>query len=459
MPKLYNTRTKQKEQFKPICDKSVGLYTCGPTVYNYAHIGNLRTYIFEDLLKRVLKMNGYLVNHVMNITDVGHLTDDADYGEDKMEKGAKREGRTAWDIADFYTKAFKNDIAELNILEPSIWCIATDHIPQQIEQVQTLINKGFTYETSDGIYFDTTKLEDYGKLANLKAQELRAGERVDMGEKKNPHDFALWKFTKEGETRQMEWDAFGRKGFPGWHIECSAMSMKYLGNQFDIHCGGIDHVPVHHTNEIAQAEACSGVKPWVNVWMHGEFLVIGEDKDNNKIKMAKSGDNFITLQTLKDRGYSPLAYRYYLLQAHYRKQLAFSWEAMDAAASGLKRLKNIVQYLPEQLEENPHLEQEFFSAVNDDLNIAEALGVLWRGIKEEKLDMKTVIKFDKVLGLNLHEIEAEIDIPENVQLLLDERVLAREEKNWELSDKLRDEIASLGFKVEDSGEGQEVRKL
>ncbi|PIY93383.1 MAG: cysteine--tRNA ligase, partial [Candidatus Magasanikbacteria bacterium CG_4_10_14_0_8_um_filter_32_14] len=255
MLKIYNTLTKKIEEFKSISDKEVGLYTCGPTVYNYAHIGNLRTFVFEDILKRILKYNNYQVKHVMNITDVGHLTDDADTGEDKMEKGSRREGKTAWEIAEFYTKAFKKNLQELNIEPPTTWCKATDNIPEQIALVQTLIDKDFTYETSDGIYFDTTKLADYGKLANLQNQNLEAGARVEMGEKKNPHDFALWKFSKENEQKQMEWDAFGKKGFPGWHIECSAMSSKYLGHHFDIHCGGIDHIPVHHTNEIAQSEA------------------------------------------------------------------------------------------------------------------------------------------------------------------------------------------------------------
>ncbi|MBT6334779.1 MAG: cysteine--tRNA ligase, partial [Candidatus Magasanikbacteria bacterium] len=244
---LYNTRTKQKEVFTPIKDNEVSLYTCGPTVYNYAHIGNLRTYVFEDILRRVLMFAKYNVNHVMNITDVGHLTDNADAGEDKMEKGSKRDGKSASEIATFYTEAFKKDMKDLHLLMPTTLCAATDHIPEQILQVQTLIDNGYTYETNDGIYFDTTKIEDYGKLANLKGQELQAGVRVELGEKKNLHDFALWKFTKPGETRQMEWEAFGKKGFPGWHIECSAMSMKYLGNHFDIHCGGIDHIPVHHT--------------------------------------------------------------------------------------------------------------------------------------------------------------------------------------------------------------------
>jgi len=288
MLKIYNTLTKKTEEFKSITDRKVDLYTCGPTVYHYAHIGNLRTFVFEDILKRVLEYNNYQVNHVMNITDVGHLTDDADNGEDKMEKGSKREGKTAWEIAKFYTEAFQKNLKELNIESPTTWCKATDNIPEQIALVQTLIDKGFTYKTNDGIYFDTTKLSDYGKLANLANQELEAGARVDMGEKKNPHDFALWKFSNSNEQRQMEWEAFGKKGFPGWHIECSAMSSKYLGHHFDIHCGGIDLIPVHHTNEIAQSEAAFDEKPWVNYWMHGEFIVLKNDE-----KMSNKSDDVL----------------------------------------------------------------------------------------------------------------------------------------------------------------------
>ena len=459
MLKLYNSLSREKEKFKSLHGDTIGLYTCGPTVYNYAHIGNLRTYVFEDILVRVLKYNNFKVNHVMNITDVGHLTDDADQGEDKMEAGAKREGKTAWEIAKFYEEAFKHDIAKLNILEPTIWCRATDHIEEQINLVQTLIDKDYTYETSDGIYFDTTKFENYGELANLKKQELKAGARVDMGEKKNPHDFALWKFNKEGETRQMQWEApFGaaqgksdRKGFPGWHVECSAMSMKYLGEQFDIHCGGVDHKPIHHTNEIAQTESATGKKPWVNFWLHGEFLLLDEGK------MSKSKEEFITLQTLRDKNISPLAYRYFLLQAHYRKQLNFSWEALDGATQGLKKLKNQIKNIEPNAITDEKVMVEFNSAINDDLNMPEALAILWTALKDKHISLDTVIKFDKILGLNLHEIEeAEVEIPAEVQELLDARKLAREEKNWEESDRLRDEIAGLGFKVEDTNDGQKI---
>ncbi|HAT03206.1 MAG TPA: cysteine--tRNA ligase [Candidatus Magasanikbacteria bacterium] len=466
---LYNTLTRKKEEFNPLQAHTAGLYTCGPTVYNYAHIGNLRTYVFEDILKRVLQYNGYTVNHVMNITDVGHLTSDADEGEDKMEKGAKREGKTAWEIAEFYTQAFKQNLKDLHILEPNIWCKATDHIEEQINLVQKLTDKGFTYETSDGIYFDTTKLADYGKLANLQNQELKAGARVDLGEKRNAHDFALWKWSERSERhpegdqpkskRQMEWPApFGagqgqtRMGFPGWHIECSAMSAKYLGQPFDIHCGGIDHVPVHHTNEIAQSEAAYD-KPLANYWMHGEFLLVNEGK------MAKSENNFITLETLKEKGISPLAYRYFLLQTHYRKQLNFSWEALEASQTALKKLQQQVESLPDHKKQDSWFKDKFNEWINDDLNIPNALAWIWQAIKEKDITKETLLDFDKVLGLNLDAKEETIVIPTEVQNILDARLKARTEKNWTESDRLRDEIKKLNFDVEDTKEGQKINKL
>ncbi|MBD3311421.1 MAG: class I tRNA ligase family protein [Candidatus Magasanikbacteria bacterium] len=489
MLKLYNTLTRKIEEFKALEDKKVGLYTCGPTVYNYAHIGNLRTYVFEDILKRVLLYNKYKIKHVMNITDVGHLTDDADFGEDKLEKAARKTNKDAWEIADFYTQAFQNNIEDLNILEPDIWCKATDHIKEQIKLVQALIDKGLTYETSDGIYFDTTKIDDYGKLANLKNQELKAGARVEMGEKKNPHDFALWKWSEQSELhpersegsrqqselhpersessakkpkRQMEWEApfgkaqgkFGRMGFPGWHIECSAMSIKYLGDQFDIHCGGIDHLPVHHTNEIAQSEAYTGKKPWVKYWLHGEFLLI------NSGKMAKSEDNFITLDTIKDKGFSPLSYRYFLLQTHYRKQLNFSWEALEAAKNGLDRLYRLVLETKKMETDDsaPETKDKFLELINDDLNIPEALALVWDGLKDRSISYETLLNFDKVLGLGLDNIKEEVEIPSQVQALLDKRAKAREEKDWKKSDEIREEIEKMGYRLEDSDEGQRVVK-
>ncbi len=450
---VYNTLTRTKQEFHPITMGHVSLYTCGPTVYNFPHIGNLRTYVFEDILKRVLKYNDYKVEHVMNITDVGHLTDDGDHGDDKMELGAIREGKSAWDIAAFYTEAFFKDMLLLDIIVPTVWCKATDHINEQMSLVETLNDKGFTYQTSDGIYFDTTKLSDYGALAMLDKQTLRAGARVDMGEKKNPQDFALWKFTPEGQTRQMEWDAFGKKGFPGWHLECSAMSMKYLGDHFDIHCGGIDHIPVHHTNEIAQTEAATGKKLWVNYWMHGEFMLVDGEK------MSKSKNNFYTLADVVNKGFSPMAYRYFLLQAHYRKQINFTWEALEAAQSGLDRMRAMVKQIDPTVQAHHTLEQDFFEAINDDLNIPEALALTWKALKNKEISLQTIIAFDKIFGLKLHETEVTVeDIPAEVQLLLDERADVRANKNWSESDRLRDAIAALGFDVLDTSEGQKAEK-
>ncbi len=451
---LYNTLTRRVEEFSPLHPPQVGLYTCGPTVYNFAHIGNLRTYVFEDILKRTLLASGYQVNHVMNITDVGHLTSDADEGEDKLEKGSRREGKSAWDIAEFYTRAFEQDLAALNIVPPTTWCKATDHISEQIALVQTLIDKGFTYTTTDGIYFDTTKLADYGKLALLQRQQLSAGARVDMGEKKDAHDFALWKFTPAKEQRQMEWEAFGHKGFPGWHIECSAMATKYLGQPFDIHCGGIDHVPVHHTNEIAQSEAAYSV-PLANYWLHGEFLVVPSGD-----KMAKSGDNFLTIASINQKNISPLAYRYLLLQTHYRKQLAFSWEALEAASTGYERLKHVVAEIENStgaVDQTAHA--KFLQLISNDLDTPAALALAWevaRGDLPSAVKRATLLEFDRVLGLNLEKksTTAPIVIPENVQTLLTARAEARQAKNFAASDRLRDEIRALGYIVEDTPTGQ-----
>lgn len=462
MLELFNTMNRKKEAFTPLTPTAVSLYTCGPTVYNYAHIGNLRTYIFEDILKRVLKYNGYQVNHVMNITDVGHLTDDADSGEDKMEKGAAREGKSAWDIAQFYTEAFKTDLAALNIEAPTTWCKATDHIPEQIALIQKLESKGFTYRTPDGIYFDTSKLPDYGKLAKLDLKHLQAGARVDIGEKKAATDFALWKFSDYDTKRQMEWDSPWGISFPGWHIECSAMATKYLGQPFDIHCGGIDHIPVHHTNEIAQSEAAEG-KTLANYWLHGEFLLINNDK------MAKSGENFITLQTIKDRGINPLAYRYFLLQAHYRKQLTFSWEALEAAQNGLNNLYTQMSSLGDAFKASPEINKElkekFTEKINDDLNMPQALAVLQEVLKSDLHSNDkhaTIMDFDRVLGLGLDQVKRHgklaAEIPEKIKIIQKQRDEARANKNWSESDRLRQEIEDLGYDVEDTKDGTKVRQ-
>jgi cysteinyl-tRNA synthetase len=454
--KLYNTLSRTIEEFKPIKKSGVGIYACGPTVYNFQHLGNMRTYIFEDTLKRVLKYNGYKVNHIINITDVGHLTSDGDVGEDKMEKGSAREGKTAWQIAKFYTAAFQKDLKDLNILPPNKFPKATDNIKEQIALIKQLEQKGFTYKTSDGVYFDTSKLKDYGKLAQLSKQELKPGARVEMGEKKNTTDFALWKFSPEGQTRQMEWPSPWGKGFPGWHIECSAMSAKYLGQPFDIHCGGIDHVPVHHTNEIAQSEAAND-KPLANYWLHGEFMLMGEDK------MAKSADNFVTLETLKSKNISPLAFRYLLLQTHYRKQLSFSWEALAAAQNGLNHLYNIVGSWDKAGPSCSGCEEKFLVAVNNDLDMPAAMAIMWDLIKDPiypgSAKKRTILKFDKILGLGLDKLKKEkVSLPVEIKTLVAERDGARFSKNWSKSDDLRKQIEAAGYTVTDTPEGTQVKK-
>jgi cysteinyl-tRNA synthetase len=460
---VYNTLTRSKTPLQPIDGKRIRMYTCGPTVYHYAHIGNLRTYVFEDILKRVILYNKLPVIHVMNITDVGHLTSDADEGEDKMLKGARREGKTVWEIADFYTKAFQDDITKLNILEPDVWCKATDHIKEQIEMIQALEKKGFTYKAGGNVYFDISKLDDYGKLAGLKLDDLQAGARIDVDKnKRNPYDFVLWFTKSKFDDQEMKWDSPFGKGYPGWHIECSAMSIKYLGDQFDIHCGGIDHIPVHHTNEIAQSEAATGKKPWVNIWLHGEFLVI------DKGKMAKSGENFLTLQTLIDKGYDPLVYRYFCLTATYDQQLAFSWEAIDSAKSSYESLKTKILDLHEKKAEGQSLEDKeheykemFLDSINDNLNMPKALAVLWSTLRDDRLanERKIVLaeQFDEVLGLGIKDFGKE-EIPEEILALAREREQARAAKDWKKSDELRNKINSLGYIIDDKKEGYTIRK-
>src|SRR5215510_11747147 len=330
--RLFDTYTRSLRDFAPLQPAAVSMYACGPTVYDYAHIGNLRTYVFEDVLRRVLDFNDYTVTHVMNITDVGHLVSDADTGEDKMEKGSRRTGKSAWEIAEFYTQAFKDDLGHLNILEPTMWCRATEHIPEQIETIRCIEAKSFTYRTADGVYFDTSRLPTYGDLARLDRQGLHAGMRVDMGEKRHPTDFALWKFSPPDQKRQMEWDSPWGVGFPGWHIECSAMATTYLGPFFDIHCGGEDHIAVHHPNEMAQTEVCHGTR-LANFWLHGSFLQLDD------ARMAKSAGDFLRLQTVVERGYDPLAYRFFCLSAHYHTTLHFTWEGLDGAATALHRIR------------------------------------------------------------------------------------------------------------------------
>jgi len=431
------------------------LYTCGLTVYDYAHIGNLRSYIFEDILRRVLEFNGYRVKHVMNITDVGHLTSDADTGEDKMEKGSRRTGKSAWELAEYYTQVFKEDLKLLNIEEPTIWCKATDHIQEQIEFIQCIEAKGYTYRTSDGIYFDTSKLDNYGYLARLDIEGLRAGARIDIGEKRNPTDFALWKFSPPGEKRQMEWDSPWGVGFPGWHIECSAMSAKYLGPYFDIHCGGEDHIPVHHTNEIAQTEACFGTR-LANFWMHGYWLLLDDSK------MAKSAGEFIRLKTLIERGYDPLAYRFFCLSALYRAKLNFNWESLDGAATALNRLRHAVYEWGEPGEPDPGFVERFTEQVNDDLNMPRALAVTWDLVKSDlppAVKKATLLVFDRVLGLGLGEWKpTEEVVPQEILDLVEQRQQARKEKRWADADALRDRVTEAGYEIMDTPQGPQVRR-
>ena len=455
---LYNTLTRSKDEFKPLKKGKVGLYTCGPTVYDYPHIGNLRAYLFEDVLKRVLKYNGYKVKHVMNITDVGHLTDDADQGEDKLEKGSRREGKSVWDIAKFYTKVFKDNLAELNIIEPNTWCKATDYIKEQIKFAKVLQKKGFTYLTSDGLYFDTSKYQGYADLARLNLAGQQEGARVEVNvEKINPTDFALWKFSypngrsfdpaqdDSASRRQMEWKSPWGMGFPGWHLECSTMSVKELGEELDIHCGGIDHVPVHHTNERAQNWGLTG-KETVKYWLHSEFLLVDGGK------MGKSLGNLMTLKQIKESGFSPTAFRYFALQAHYRSKLNFTLEALAAAQTGLNNLLKEIAVLDKPRGSFIEFEKKFEVAINDDLNTPEALAVLQALLKSalpSSAKRAAIIKFDKVLGLGLNIYKVEKKLSPAIQNLIDQRQEARKNKDYQKSDELRRQLEEKGIKIKD----------
>jgi cysteinyl-tRNA synthetase len=448
---LYDNYTRSLRRFEPLAAGPVGLYTCGPTVYDYQHIGNYRTFLFEDWLKRALQWNGHPVRHVMNVTDVGHLTSDADTGEDKMEKGARRTGRTAWEIAELYTQAFLEDMRALNITLPDVLCKATDHIAEQIAFVADLERNGYTYRTSDGIYFDTSRQPDYGYLARLDKAGLDAGRRVELGEKRQATDFALWKFSPAGERRQMEWDSPWGRGFPGWHIECSAMAQRYLGDFFDIHCGGEDHIPVHHTNEIAQTEARVGTR-LANFWMHGYFLL------QNDSKMAKSSGEFLRVQALVDRGYEPLAYRYLCLTGHYRSQLNFTFEALDAAATGLARMRSGFHALPaDATKPDAALLERFGNELNDDLNLPRALAVAWETLRGEAapaVKRATLVEMDRVLGLGLAQWQPrEAEVPQAIVDLAQARSTARKARDWAEADRLRAALHAAGWEMEDRPDG------
>ena len=456
--RLYDNFSRSLREFAPLAlDQPVGVYTCGPTVYDFQHIGNYRTFMFEDTLKRVLRLNGYRVLHVMNITDVGHLTSDADTGEDKMEKGARRTGRTAWEIAALYTQAFTDDIAALNIEPPDVLPRATDHIPEQIEFIADLERRGYTYATADGVYFDTSRQPDYGYLARLDRSGLEAGKRVELGDKRNATDFALWKLSPPDSARQMEWDSPWGKGFPGWHIECSAMAQKYLGDYFDIHCGGEDHIPVHHTNEIAQTEARVGTR-LANFWMHGYFLV------QNDAKMAKSAGEFLRVAALVERGYDPLAFRYLCLTGHYRTQLNFTWDALDAAATGLARMRSTFHALPNDAAAAPDAQAlaQFTTHVNDDLNMPRALALAWdvlRGSLPAPIKRATLQRFDDVFGLGLATwAPARETVPDAINALAQARADARKAKQWAEADRLRAELHASGWEMEDRADGFTLKR-
>ncbi|HCQ30982.1 TPA: cysteine--tRNA ligase [Candidatus Collierbacteria bacterium] len=479
MLKIYNSLSKKTEEFMPIHGNDVGMYACGPTVYDYPHIGHGRKYVNDDILKRVLEVvEGYKVTHVQNITDVGHLVSDADEGEDKLEKGAKKTGKTVWEVAQEYTDYFLKEMDSLNIIRPDIECKATDHIPEQIELIKKIMENGYGYDTPEAVYFDVTKFADYGQLFGQSLEEKLIGGRdevVTENSKKNPADFALW-FKKVGKFADhvMHWESPWGDGFPGWHVECSAMSMKYLGEQFDIHTGGEDHLSIHHPNEIAQSEAITGKKPFVKYWFHSLFLAVDGKK------MSKSLGNVYKVADIIEKGFSPMALRYYYLSAHYRKQMNFSWEGMEGVSNSYKKLKK--EFLALRVEggqdknifgnnaevqlsgREAFFRDEFINAVEDDLNMSAALAVARAVLKDEKLNSfekrRLVENFDKVFGLKLSERdEIPVDIPAEVMDMVNKREEMRKAKKWAESDALRKGIEAKGFKVSDFFDGVTVEKI
>ena len=499
---IYNSMGRKREEFIPVEAGKCGFYGCGPTVYNYAHIGNLRAYVFLDTLDRILRFLGYEIKHVMNITDIGHLTGDADEGEDKMLNTAKQRGQSVLEVADFYTKAFFADIEKLNIRKPDVVCKATDHIQEMIDLVKRLEERGHTYMAGGNLYFDIATFPDYGKLANINLDDLKAGARIDVDEnKRNPYDFVLWFTKSKFENQALVWDSPWGVGYPGWHLECSAMSMKYLGEHFDIHTGGIDHIPIHHTNEIAQSECATGQK-WVNYWLHNEFLVMSKGKDGDSEKMSKSSGGFLTLQTLIEKGYDALDYRFFLLGGHYRSQLAFSWDAMDSAKNARKTLsQRFEKVLTVAIEEGLSIDsivklatseniadfssivftdsakeylKAFTDAVEDDLATPRALSQLQMAIKSKDLSKTEIVnlvaQMDFVLGLNLvhNAVEAHNTTKETanavkstnestgdaeIDALVIERNNAKKEKNYARSDEIRDLLKEKGIVLIDTKDG------
>ncbi|MEL7649791.1 MAG: cysteine--tRNA ligase [Sedimentibacter sp.] len=468
--KLYNTLSRSIENFKPIDEKQVRMYTCGPTVYNYAHVGNLRTYIHEDILEKTLRYIGYPVKRVMNITDVGHLESDADEGEDKMLKGAKRENKTVWEIAQHYTDAFFSDIEKLNIKKADVVAKATDYIEEYIEFIKGLESKGYTYMANGNVYFDITKVKDYTKLSGMNLDELRTASREDVHvdvHKKNPQDFVLWFTKSKFENQAMKWESPWGVGYPGWHIECSVISLKNLGEQMDIHCGGVDHIPVHHTNEIAQTESYTG-KSWVKYWWHGEFLI-----DNNG-KMSKSSGEFLTLSLIEKKGFKPLSYRYFVLNSHYRKQLAFTYDSLASAENAYLKLKSRIKTIKDNskddkeknIEAAEKYRDDFKKCLEDDLNTANAITVLFEMLKSDdinnvqKLDLAA--DFDRVLSLDLlkdDQCQVHDELAEYIEEMIQKRQEAKKNKNYQLADSIRAELLEKGIMLEDTRQGVNWKKI
>ena len=494
---LYNTMGRELEEFKPITPGKAGFYGCGPTVYNYAHIGNLRAYVFQDTLKRSLRFLGLEVTHVMNVTDIGHLAGDSDSGEDKMVKTAQERGESVLEIAQFYTDAFFKDTERLNIIRPTVVCKATDHVREMIELIKRIEANGHTYQAGGNLYYDVTSFPDYGKLARINLDDLKAGARIDVDEnKRSPYDFVLWFTKSKFENQALTWDSPWGRGYPGWHIECSAMSIKYLGEQFDIHTGGIDHIQIHHTNEIAQTEGATG-KKWVNYWLHNEFLVM------DKGKMSKSSGNFLTLQYVIDQGYDPLDYRLFLLGGHYRSQLTFSWESMDGAKNGRKSLvKQIAKIAGTVKREMPARFAEllangekaplsfeaalsglgesgardylarFRTAVEQDLNTPRALSELQGLVRDPSIEaedaLETLSAMDGVLGLSLiasaaraldEEESPTLESDPRIDALVAERAAAKKAKNFARADEIRNQLKVEGVILEDSPSGTTWRRV
>lgn len=476
---LYNTMKREAEPFQPYCTGKIGFYGCGPTVYNYAHIGNLRAYVTHDILIRTLRRRGYNVTHVMNITDVGHLSGDNDEGDDKMIRSAEERGKSVLEIAEFYTNAFFSDTDRLNIVRPNIVCKATDHIDDMIALIKRIELRGFTYFSGGNLYFDISKFPHYGDLAHLKPDSLKAGARIEVdSSKRNPQDFVLW-FTKSKFSNQaLTWESPWGRGYPGWHIECSAMSMKYLGEQFDIHAGGIDHIQIHHSNEIAQSEAATGIHPWVRYWVHNEFLVL------DKTKMSKSSGGFITLQNIIDLGYSALDYRFFLLGGHYRSQLQFSFDSLESARNSRRSLMSSFRHIAEKAGGLAALDEAagkmpqgrtaeylavFEAALDSDLSTPKAIAALWGLVKDDEsrpLDiLGAAFSMDDVLGLNLAkelrknftESENDMNVDE-IEAAIAVRTAAKKAKNFAEADEIRNKLKAEGVILEDSPHGTTWRR-